>query len=159
MYKMHHPKADIDRLYEKSKEGRRGLVQNAATHIAEIINTAEYLKTNCIEDQFLPTVRSHESNQPNMNSTIKTAAKTIEELSQSNEKRDAKQDGIKHTKPRLEETLKQKMENKAMHGQYIKSIARELTGDEDGLLWLSRGDLKAETESVIVAAQDHAILT
>jgi hypothetical protein len=26
MYKMHHPKADIDRLYIKRKEGGRGLV-------------------------------------------------------------------------------------------------------------------------------------
>ena len=26
MYKMHHPKADIDRLYVKRKEGGRGLV-------------------------------------------------------------------------------------------------------------------------------------
>jgi hypothetical protein len=27
IYKMHHPKADIDRLYVKRKEGGRGLVQ------------------------------------------------------------------------------------------------------------------------------------
>jgi hypothetical protein len=27
MYKVHHPKADIDRLYLKRKEGGRGLVQ------------------------------------------------------------------------------------------------------------------------------------
>jgi hypothetical protein len=26
IYKMHHPKADIDRLYVKRKEGRKGLV-------------------------------------------------------------------------------------------------------------------------------------
>ena len=26
MYKMHHPRADIDRLYVKRKEGGRGLV-------------------------------------------------------------------------------------------------------------------------------------
>jgi len=26
MYKMHHPKADIDRLYVKRKEGGRGMV-------------------------------------------------------------------------------------------------------------------------------------
>ena len=27
MYKMHHPKADIDRLYVKRKEGGTGLVE------------------------------------------------------------------------------------------------------------------------------------
>ena len=34
MYKMHHPKADIDRLYVKKKEGGRGLVQVEAAYKA-----------------------------------------------------------------------------------------------------------------------------
>ena len=34
MYKMHHPKADIDRLYVKRKEGGRGLVQIEAAYKA-----------------------------------------------------------------------------------------------------------------------------
>ena len=46
MYKMHHPKADIDRLYVKRKEGGRGLLQIEAAHKTEIMNTAEYLNTN-----------------------------------------------------------------------------------------------------------------
>jgi hypothetical protein len=45
MYKMHHPKADIDRLYVKRKEGGRGLVQVEAAYKAEIIIIAEYLNT------------------------------------------------------------------------------------------------------------------
>jgi len=43
-----------------------------------------------------------------MNSIIETAAKITEELSQPNEKSDAKQDGIRHTKARLGESLKKK---------------------------------------------------
>ena len=43
-----------------------------------------------------------------------------------------------------------------MHGQYIRNIDRYLIGEEDTFLWLSKGDLKAETESEIVAAQDQA---
>ena len=43
-----------------------------------------------------------------MNSIIKTAAKITEELSQPNEKNDAKQDGIQHIKARLGESLKKK---------------------------------------------------
>ena len=46
-----------------------------------------------------------------------------------------------------------------MHGQYIRNIDTELTGEEDTFLWLSKGDLKAETEIEIVAAQDLAIQT
>jgi len=36
-----------------------------------------------------------------------------------------------------------------MYGQYIRSMDRQLTGEEDTLLWLSRRDLKWETESDI----------
>ena len=43
---MYHPKADIDRLYVKRKEGGRGLVQDEAAYKAEIINITEYLNTN-----------------------------------------------------------------------------------------------------------------
>jgi hypothetical protein len=42
---VHHPKADIDRLYVKRKEGERGLVQVEAAYKAEITRIAEYLKT------------------------------------------------------------------------------------------------------------------
>jgi len=41
MYKIHHPKADIDRLYVQRKGGGRGLLQIEVTYKAEIINTAQ----------------------------------------------------------------------------------------------------------------------
>ena len=94
-----------------------------------------------------------------MNLIIKTAAKITEELSQPNEKSDAKQDGIQHIKARLGESLKKKQKTKILHGQYIRNIDRQLISEEDTLLWLSKGDLKAETESEIVAAQDQALQT
>jgi hypothetical protein len=65
MYKVHHPKADIDRLYVKKKEGRRGLVQVQAACKAEITSIAEYLNTNYNVYQFLNIVKSYEAhNQP-----------------------------------------------------------------------------------------------
>jgi hypothetical protein len=101
MYKMNHPKANIDTQYLKRREGR-GLIQIEATYsytaeilvhsrdtrtqqgysyTAEITNTAEHLNTKH-KNQFVNTVKSQESNQPNMNPTIKTAAKAVEELNQ-----------------------------------------------------------------------------
>ena len=44
-----------------------------------------------------------------------------------------------------------------MHCQYIRSIDRELIGEEDTFLSLSIGDLKAETESGIVAVKDQEL--
>jgi len=75
-----------------------------------------------------------------MNSIIKTAAKITEELSQSDEKSDTKQDGIQHTKARLGESLKKKWKNKLMHGQYIRNVDRQRISEEDMFLWLLKGD-------------------
>jgi len=63
MYKMHHPKADIDRLYVKMKEVGRGMVQIEAAYKAEIINIAEYLNINYKKDQFVNIVKNQESTQ------------------------------------------------------------------------------------------------
>jgi len=46
-----------------------------------------------------------------------------------------------------------------MHGQYIRIMDRQLVSKEDTLLWLSTGDLKGETESDEIAAQDQALQT
>ena len=131
------------------------MVQFEAAYKAEIINIAEYLNTNYKEDQFVNIVKNHESIQPNMNSVLKLATKITEESSQPY----VKSDGTQHTKERLREVLKEKRKNNVMHGQYIRNIDRQLISEEDTFLWLSKGDLKAETESEIVAAQDQALQT
>jgi hypothetical protein len=52
------------------------------------------------------------------------------------------------------EVLKNKWKNKVMHEQYIRNIDRQRISEEDTFLWLWKGDLKAKSESEIVAAQD-----
>jgi hypothetical protein len=94
-----------------------------------------------------------------MTSTIKAAAKVAEELNQSNENSDTLKEAIQHIKVKLGESLKNKWESKLMRGQYIRSMDRQLIGEKDKFLWLSRGELKGETESEIIAAQDQALQT
>ena len=57
------------------------------------------------------------------------------------------------------EFLKKKWKNKVMHGQYIRNTDGQLIGEEDAFLWVSKGDLKEETESEIEAAQDQVLQT
>ena len=115
---MHHPKADIDRLYIKRKEGGRGLVQVEAAYKAEIINIAEYLNTNYKEDQFINIVKNHESIQPNMNSVLKLATKITKELSQPH----VKSDWNTTHKGKIERGFKRKVEKQgnawAIHKKY-----------------------------------------
>jgi hypothetical protein len=59
----------------------------------------------------------------------------------------------------LAESLKEKWENNVMHRQYIRSIDKHLISEEDTFLCLSKGDLKAESESEIVAAEYQALQT
>jgi hypothetical protein len=57
MYKMHHSKAEIDRLYIK-KERRRDLLQIEETYKAETNYIAEYLNTNYKGDKLLNTLKN-----------------------------------------------------------------------------------------------------
>jgi hypothetical protein len=99
---MHHPKNNVEK-----ERRRKGPVNTEGTNKAEIINTAEYLKTKYKKDPFVNIVKSHESTQIR-NSTIKAAANVAEELNQSNENSDTKNEGIQHIKAKLGESLKKK---------------------------------------------------
>ena len=111
-------KADRNGLYVKRKGGGRGFIQVEEAYKAEMNNIAEYLNTNFKDDQFVNIVKNHESTQPNMNSALKLATKIIEELSQHH----VKSDGTQHTKARLREVFKRKMEKQgnvwAIHKKY-----------------------------------------
>jgi hypothetical protein len=91
--------------------------------------------------------------------TIKTAEKVVGELNQTNESSDTKREDIQHAKARLREFLKNKRESKVMHGQYIRNIDKEVVNEDDLFLWLLRGDVKAETKRVIIAAKDQPLQT
>jgi hypothetical protein len=99
---------DTDRLYVKRKGGGKCLLQIEVTYKAEKINNAEYLDTKYAQDQFVNADKSHESNQPNMNSRIKMAAK-FAELQQLNKSSNTKKEGNQHIKAKFGDSLKKKM--------------------------------------------------
>jgi Ni,Fe-hydrogenase III component G len=46
-----------------------------------------------------------------------------------------------------------------MHDHYIESMDKRIISEEVTFLWLSRGDLKVQSESEIIAAQDQTLQT
>ena len=46
-----------------------------------------------------------------------------------------------------------------MRGQYIRGTDGQLISEENTFLWVSRRDLKGETETEGIAAQDQALQT
>ena len=78
MAKMHHPKADVDRLYILRREGGRGLVQIETSHKIATIGLNTYLKNK--DDHLLKIARDHDRSKKNISMYYQTA-KYSEELS------------------------------------------------------------------------------
>jgi len=59
MYKMHHPKSDVDRLYLPRIEGGRGLIQLELSYKTTTIDLDKYLQET--EDTLLHFVKDHDN--------------------------------------------------------------------------------------------------
>jgi len=62
-------------------------------------------------------------------------------------------------KDRIAEKTKEIWHGKGMHGQLPRNLDEKLVDIEQSYRWLKSGDIKGETESTVVAAQDQAIST
>jgi len=62
-------------------------------------------------------------------------------------------------KDRIAEKMKERWHGERMLGQLSCNLDEKLVDIEQSYRWLKSGDIKGETESTIVAAQDQAIST
>ena len=129
MYQALHPRANVDRLYTTRREGGKGLISIEDCVNIESRALGQYLKKS--EDQWLKSAWE-------------------EGLIKMDEDPEVYKERI--TKHRLEE-----WHRKPMHGQFIRQT-KELASNETWQ-WLQRGELKKETEGMIMAAQDQALRT
>ena len=61
MYKMHHPKSDVDRLYLPRTEGGRGLIQLELSYKSTTIGLDKYLQET--PDTLLHFVKDHDDSK------------------------------------------------------------------------------------------------
>ena len=66
---------------------------------------------------------------------------------------------MRKMKESIAEKTKERWEGKRMHGKLPRNLDENLVDIEQSYRWPKSGDIKGETESRIVAAQDQAIST
>lgn len=150
----HHPKADVDRIYVNRKTGGRGLKQLEGSFKAAMINTAEYLKEKSRHDAIIRCILAHDQKNYNKYSVTNIAKQLMrqEGLNRSEYNKE-------HVKETIASNIGKKWKEKAMHGQYPRGLEAETIDSRNTCTWLVKGELKIETESLVVAAQDQAITT
>jgi hypothetical protein len=114
------------------------------------------LNTEYKEDKFVKTVKNRKTNEPNMNSTILIAANVVEDIKSDK----CKNEDIQRTKARKGEFLKEKKKKwEVKHRHCIRNTDRQIISEDITFVWIWWKDLKAETESELMATQDQVLQT
>ena len=124
-----HPRASVARLYIQRNDGGRGIQSVEECVNLERRALGQYLKHS--EDQWLTTAW--------------------------NEKVISVDEDPEMYKRRVENQRKEEWKNKPMQGQYLRQT-QEIAQD-GSWQWITRGELKKETEGMLMAAQDQALRT
>ena len=129
MYQALHPRSNVDRLYLPRSEGGKGLLSLEECVNAEKRSLGQCLKMN--EDEWL---------------------RSAWEEGLIKEDEDPQVYKKRTSKFRMED-----WQNKPMRSQFLRQT-KDLSSN-DTWQWLQRGELKKDTEGVIMAAQDQALKT
>ena len=120
-------------------------MQLEAAHAVEITKLMEYVDRK--EGPLIQVVRTH---QHNTDSAVLQTARYL---------RTEVQRGTRNMKESIAKKTEERWHGKRIHGQLPRILDEKLVDIEQSHRWLKFGDIKEETESTIVAAQDQVIST
>ena len=136
--RMHHPKADIERLYVPRHEGGRGLMQIEMNFKSATIGLHKYLSTT--NDWMLRLVllydvgKKHTQFQSRVTNSSKNLTYKTRQMKQPlvHYRRKKSKEELREGLKQIEETW----ENKPLHGQYPQRIQQSDVDQEDTHQWL-----------------------
>ena len=175
MHGVHHPSADVDRLYAPCNEGGRGLQQIEAMYKSCIVGLECYLRDS--SDLYMQLVYECDSGRSRY--SIKSmACRFTAQLRRDLAKDDTSQnlhgsgtvasDGVFKQAPQMDakhfrmcnSSLRvRSCSRKPMHGQYRRLTEQSPVDTKETFGWLKAANLPGATEGLVVAAQDHALRT
>ena len=143
---MHHPKADVSRMYIPRKEGRRGMINLEMTYKTTTVGLNSYLESS--EDRILHAVLQHKKKKK-LYSVVKESRKFKFQLNMAQEEIDthmkptkAAKDIKKNAKNTSLEDTKRRWREKPLHAKYPLKTDHADVDKATIHPWLSSSSLK-----------------
>ena len=160
--RMHHPKADVNRMYVPRKQGERGMINLEMCFKTTTLGLNTCLQSS--DDRMLKLVLQHEKKK--LHSFTKESRKfrfqlnmAQEENEQAAEATKAAKEIKKKAKQSYLDDMKKTWREKPLHGRYPLRTGNDDVDRITTQQWLSRSSLKGETEGFILAARDQSLTT